>query len=178
MTFVGSNGHTAEAGHVEHKASIAGGVSGIAVASAADGERQMIGACEAHGSLDVLWVGGMHYERGMRGKLGCIDFAKLLVLRVAGTEDCSGKSSRKGCEIGIAGFRDRKRRDLPRKAGPRQERKRRTKAPPDERAPIHRYPCEGWIWNRAGERAERISLLTALRRGRLTLSRPGQPVRA
>ena len=88
MTFVGSNGHTAEAGHVEHKASIAGGVSGIAVASAAYGERQMVGACEAQGGLDVLRVGGMHYERGMRGKLGRIAFAKLLVLWVAGAEDC------------------------------------------------------------------------------------------
>jgi hypothetical protein len=89
----------------------------------------------------------MHYKRGMRGKLGCIDFAKLLVLRVARAEDFSGKSSRKGCEIGVAGFRDREPRDLPRKAGPRQERKRRTKAMPDERAPIHRCPCERWIWS-------------------------------
>ena len=99
--------------------SIAGGVSGIAVASAAHGERQMVGACEAQGGLDVLWVGGMHYERGMRGKFGRIDFAKLLVLRVARAEDCSGKSSRKGCEVGIARLRDRKCRELPlRKAGP------------------------------------------------------------
>jgi hypothetical protein len=102
-----------------------------------------MGACEAQGGLDVLWVGGMDDERGMRGKLGCIDFAKLLVLRVARAEDGPRESSRKGCEIGVAGFRDRKRRDLPRKAGPRQERKRRTKAMPDERAPVHRCPCEG-----------------------------------
>jgi hypothetical protein len=72
----------------------------------------------------------MHYERGMCGKLGCIDFAKLLVLRVAGAKDFSSKSSRKGCEIGIAGFRDRKRRDLPRKTGSCPEWKRRTKTLP------------------------------------------------
>jgi hypothetical protein len=54
----------------------------------------MVGACEAEGGLDVLKVSGMHDERGMRGKLGCIDFAKLLVLGVAGAEYFSGKSSR------------------------------------------------------------------------------------
>ena len=106
MTLVGSNGHTAEAGHVEHKASIAGGVSGIAVASAAYSERQMVRACEAKGCLDVLWVGGMHDEHGMRSKLGRIDFPKLLVFRVARAKDLSSKSSRKGREAGIARLRD------------------------------------------------------------------------
>jgi hypothetical protein len=64
------------------------------VASAPHRKRQMVGACEAEGGLDVLKVSGMHDERGMRGKLGCIDFAKLLVLGVAGAEYFSGKSSR------------------------------------------------------------------------------------
>src|SRR5580692_7415764 len=83
MTFVGSDGHTAEARHIEHQASIAGRVSGIAVASATDGDRQMIGGCEAQGGLDVLGVSWTHYQCGMRGKLGCIALAKLLVLRVS-----------------------------------------------------------------------------------------------
>ena len=130
--FVGSNGYAAEAGHVEHDASLAGRVSGIAVASAADSERQMIGAYEAQGGLDVLWVGRTHYERGMRVKLGCIALAKLLILRVAGAEDCSSQSPRKGCEVGIARLRDRKRGDLLRKAGLREKRERRTKALPEE----------------------------------------------
>ncbi len=115
--------YAAEAGHVEQEASLAGGVSGIAVASAADGKRQMIGACEAEGGLDVLWVGRMHNERGMSGKLGCIAYAKLFVLRFAGVEDRSSESSRKGCETGIARLRDQNRRDLLRNAGPPEKRK-------------------------------------------------------
>src|SRR5271156_987920 len=145
MTFVPSNGNVAEAGHVEHEASLASGVSGIAVAPAADGERQMIGACEAQGDLDVLWVHWMYYEVGMCVKLGCIAFAKLLVLRVAGAKDGSRESSRKGREMGLARLRERKRRELLRKAGPRKKRKGRTKTLPEERTPIHRCPCERWI---------------------------------
>ena len=45
--FVGRNVYAAEAGHVEDDATVATGLGRIAVTSAADGERQMIGGCEA-----------------------------------------------------------------------------------------------------------------------------------
>ncbi len=66
------------------------------MASASDGERQMIGSCEAQGGLNVLWAGRTEHERGMCVKLGSIAFAKLFVLRLAGAEDISSKSSCKG----------------------------------------------------------------------------------
>jgi hypothetical protein len=102
------------------------------MASAADSERQMIGPYEAQNGLDVLRVDGTDYERGMLVKLGRIAFAKLFIFRVAGTEDIPSKAPCKGCEVGIARLRGRKPGELLRKAGPRQERKRRTKALPEE----------------------------------------------
>jgi hypothetical protein len=56
----------------------------------------MPGPYEAQSGLDVLRVDRMHYERGMLVKLGRIAFSKLFVLRVAGKEDISSKSSCKG----------------------------------------------------------------------------------
>ncbi len=125
------------------------------MAAAADGERQMIGACEAQADLDVPWVDWTYYELGMRVKLGCIAFAKLLVLRVAWAKDRSRESSRKGREVGVARRRERTRRGLLRKAGPGKKGKGRTKALPEERTPIHRCPCEGWIWSRVPEESVR-----------------------
>ena len=112
IAFVGSNSDVAEARHVEHDATLTGGVTSIIMASAADSERQMIGPSEAQNGLDVVRVDGTDYERGMLVKLGCIAFAKLFIFRVAGTEDISSKSPCEGCEVGIARLQDRKPGDL------------------------------------------------------------------
>src|SRR5580698_1529736 len=142
MTFVGSDGHAPEARHVEHQASFAGRVSGIAVASATDGERQVIGGCEAQGGLYVLCVGWTHYDCGMRRKLGCITLAQLFVRWVSRAEDCSSQSPRESCEVSIARLRDRNGRNLLRKAGPCEKWERRTSALPEERTTIHRCRLE------------------------------------
>jgi hypothetical protein len=121
----------------------------------------------------------MDYERGMRVKLGRIAFTQLFVSRIAPAKDISVKRSREGCEIGISRLRDRKRCYLLGKAGPCQERKRGTKAMPEERTPIHSFPFKGRIENQGalGERGtdqepnEDLPADRALSRRKPTLSR-------
>ena len=85
----------------------------------------------------------MHNQEGMRVKLGCVTLAKLLVLRVAGTEEGPVSPRAKACEIVVGRFRGRKRCDLLREAGLCEKRKGRTEALPEKGTPIHRCPFEG-----------------------------------
>src|SRR5580692_8317783 len=100
--FFHANGYPAEAGHVEHNASLAGEVAGIAVAPAADSEGQTIGPDEAQSGLEVLHIGRMHDERRMRVIFGRVAFAKPLIVRISGSKGCSSQSPHKGCEVSIA----------------------------------------------------------------------------
>ena len=141
IAFVGSNGHVAEAGHVEHETSLAGGVSGIAVASAADGEWQMIGVLR---SPAVAWMScglaGCTTSAGCAANLAAYPMRSCSYFASPGRKTVPVSPRAKAVSLASLGFETGSRRGLLRKAAPREKWKGRTKALPEERTPIHRCP--------------------------------------